>query len=56
MRRALRNRTEVTHQIDGTARWVRLLVVGAKSVWPNWATSKEFSILGAELNAFTSSG
>lgn len=50
------NRTEVTHQIDGTARWVRLLVVGAKSVWPNWATSKEFSIFGAELNAFTSSG
>jgi hypothetical protein len=50
------NRTEVTHQIDGTARWVRLLVVGAKSVWPNWASSKEFSIFGAELNAFTSTG
>lgn len=46
--------SEATHQIDGTARWVRLLVVGAKSVWPNWASSKEFSIFGAELNTFTS--
>lgn len=41
------NLTNATHQIDATARYVRMTIVGAKDVWPNWASSKELSIYGA---------
>ncbi len=49
-------RTAVSHPVAGEARYVRLTVTGAKAVWPNWASSTEFSIYGSELNAFTSTG
>lgn len=37
---------DVTHAVGGTARFVRLTVTGAKAIWPNWASSREFSIYG----------
>lgn len=49
-------RTAVSHPVSGEARYVRLTVTGAKAVWPNWASSTEFSVYGSELNAFTSTG
>lgn len=41
--------TTVSHQVDATARYVRMTIVGAKDVWPNWASSKEFSIYGTPV-------
>ncbi len=35
-----------SHAVDGTARYVKMTVTGAKSEWPNWASSVEFSIYG----------
>jgi len=35
-----------THDVEQTARYVKLTFTGAKAEWPNWASSKEFAIYG----------